>query len=159
MICDNWHISTTLFCFVLWHINLCWLFNANTFSSKNSSGNTFNPWMGDKGIHTFPKGICPKVNVIAWQDFELTNYDSAVHPFNHYTTRTPPTLCSENVNKNCSIYNGWCHWILWSWCGRIHRLYPWRGVPSVISVLDMKLNHIRWSSSSPEAVLPPFRGK
>ena len=44
----------------------------------------------DKGIHTFPKGICPKVNVIARLEYELANYDSAVHRFNHYTTRTPP---------------------------------------------------------------------
>ena len=43
----------------------------------------------DKGVHTFPKGICPKVNVIAWLEFELGYYDSAVHRFNHYTTRTP----------------------------------------------------------------------
>ena len=40
--------------------------------------------------HTFPKGICPKVNVIARLEYELAYYDSAVHRFNHYTTRTPP---------------------------------------------------------------------
>ena len=33
-------------------------------------------------------GICPKVNVIAWLEFELVYYDSAVHRFNHFTTRT-----------------------------------------------------------------------
>ena len=44
----------------------------------------------DKGVHIFPKGICPKVNVIAWLEYELAYYDSAVHRFNHYTTRTPP---------------------------------------------------------------------
>ena len=32
-------------------------------------------------MHTFPKGICPKARL---------EYDSAVHRFNHYTTRTPP---------------------------------------------------------------------
>ena len=31
------------------------------------------------GVHTFPKGICPKVNVIARLEFELAYYDSAVH--------------------------------------------------------------------------------
>ena len=45
--------------------------------------------MEDKGVHTFPKGICPKVNVIARLEYELAYYDSAVHRFNHYTTRTP----------------------------------------------------------------------
>ncbi len=28
----------------------------------------------DKGAHTFPKGICPKVNVIAQLGFELAFY-------------------------------------------------------------------------------------
>ena len=44
----------------------------------------------DKGVHTFPKGICPKVNVIAWLEFKLAYYDSAVHRSNYYSTRTPP---------------------------------------------------------------------
>ena len=48
------------------------------------------PSWEDKGIHTFPKGICPKVNVKARLEYELAYYDSAVHRFNHYTTRTPP---------------------------------------------------------------------
>ena len=43
-------------------------------------------------IHTFPKGICPKVNVIAQLEFELAYYDSAVQCFNYYSTRTPPFL-------------------------------------------------------------------
>ena len=46
-------------------------------------------WRENKGVHTFPKGICPKVNVIARLEYELAYYDSAVHRFNHYTTRTP----------------------------------------------------------------------
>ena len=44
----------------------------------------------DKGVHTFPKGICPKGNVIARLENELAYYDSAVHRSNHYTTRIPP---------------------------------------------------------------------
>ena len=46
-----------------------------------------------KVVHTFAKGICPKVNVIAQLEYELTYYDSAVHRFNPYTTRTPPCVC------------------------------------------------------------------
>ena len=34
--------------------------------------------------------IYPKVNIIARQEFELVYYDSVVHRFNHYTTRTLP---------------------------------------------------------------------
>ena len=41
---------------------------------KNSNGTIYPPpnsW-GNKGVHTFSKGISPKVNVIAWLEFELT---------------------------------------------------------------------------------------
>ena len=38
----------------------------------------------DKGVHTFPNGICPKVNVIVRLEYELAYYDSAVHHFNHF---------------------------------------------------------------------------
>ena len=44
----------------------------------------------DKGVHTFPKGICPKVNVIARLKYELAYFDSADHRFKHYTTKIPP---------------------------------------------------------------------
>ena len=43
-----------------------------------------------KEIHTFPKGIYPKVNILAWLEFELAYYDPAVQRFNHYTTRMLP---------------------------------------------------------------------
>ena len=37
------------------------------------------------------------MNVIARLEYELAYYDSAVHRFNHYTTRTPPSLCERWV--------------------------------------------------------------
>ena len=45
-----------------------------------------------RGVHTFPNGIFPNVNVIARLEYELAYYDSAVHRFNNYTTRKPPQL-------------------------------------------------------------------
>ena len=52
------------------------------------------------GIHTFLKGICPKVNVIARLEYELAYNDSAVHRFNHYTARTSQTLIETSmINK------------------------------------------------------------
>ena len=45
-------------------------------------------------VHTFPEGICPKVNVIARLEFEPSYYDSADARFNHYTT-PPPTQSSS----------------------------------------------------------------
>ena len=50
---------------------------------KNSSGS----WE-DKRVHTFPKGICPEVKVIARLEFELAYFDSVVQCFNNYATKT-----------------------------------------------------------------------
>ena len=48
--------------------------------------------------YTFPRGICPKMNVITRLEYELAYYDSTVYRFNHYTTRTPPyTYCNLNL--------------------------------------------------------------
>ena len=45
-------------------------------------------------------GIYPKANVIARLEYELAYYDSAVHRFNHYTTRTPRQKSLEmSTNK------------------------------------------------------------
>ena len=40
---------------------------------------------GNKGVHAFPKGISPKVNIIARLEFELANFEVAVQRVNHYT--------------------------------------------------------------------------
>ena len=83
------------FCNILVTWGLVFLFNGistsvgclmpKLFSLKNSSGTTI-------VVHTFPKGIFLKVNVIAQLEYELTYYDSTVHRFNYYTTRSPPTF-------------------------------------------------------------------
>ena len=46
---------------------------------------------GSEGSY-FSKGICSKVNIIAWLKFELMYSDSAVQGFNHYTVGTAPSL-------------------------------------------------------------------
>ena len=43
----------------------------------------------DKGAHTFPNGICLKVDVLVRLECKLAYYDSSVQRFNHYTTGTP----------------------------------------------------------------------
>ena len=62
----------------------------------------------DKGVHTFLQGICQKVNVIARLEYELASYDSAVHRFNHYTTRTPLLYLLLNFD----LKTGWLSLIL-----------------------------------------------
>ena len=51
-------------------------------------------------VHAFPKGISPKVNVIAWLEFELTHYKTVVQYVDHYTADTP--RCS-NIYGNVSM--------------------------------------------------------
>ena len=58
---------------------------------RDSSGTIETNRWEDKEVHTFPKGICPKVNVIARPEFELALYDSGVQRFKPYTLRTPLT--------------------------------------------------------------------
>ena len=45
----------------------------------------------EKGVHTFPKGIFPKVIIIARLEYEFAYYNSGVKRFNPYTTRTLPS--------------------------------------------------------------------
>ena len=72
-----------------WHINRCSLFNAEAILLEQQSWYYLTHSWEDKGVHTFPKGNFPEVNIIARLEYELAYYDSAVHRFNHYTTRTP----------------------------------------------------------------------
>ena len=62
----------------------------SSFWKKKSHYHFAHSWEDNK-VYSFPKGICPKVNVIALLRFELVYYDSVVHRFNHYT-KMPPTL-------------------------------------------------------------------
>ena len=83
----------------------CRLFNAKAILLEEQYWYYLTHSWEDKGVHTFPKGICPKVNVIARLEYELAYYDSAVHRFNHYTTRTPPVyseqeMCTARRKKN-----------------------------------------------------------
>ena len=47
--------------------------------------------VGDKRLLVFPKGICLKVNLIAWPEFKLTYFNTTVQHFSHYTRWTLPT--------------------------------------------------------------------
>ena len=86
--------------FAEWHINLCRLFNAKAIFLEEQQWYHLTHSWEDKGVHTFPKGICSNVNVIVRLKFELSYYGSAVHRFNPYTTRTPPKC---QLGKYCTI--------------------------------------------------------
>ena len=70
--------------FFWWYISLFRLFNAKgTHLEEQEWYYLTYSWEDKGGVHTSPKSICPKVNVIARLDFELTYYDSTVQCFNH----------------------------------------------------------------------------
>ena len=94
---------------------LCRLFNAKAILLEEQWHYLTHSWE-DKGVHTFPKGICPNVNVIARLEYELAYYDSAVQRFNHYTTRTPPRLdvrLSVYAYMSAFVREWVCGWV-WS---------------------------------------------
>ena len=76
------------------------LFNAKAILLEEQQWYYLTRSWEDKGVHTFPKGICPKVNVIARLEYELAYYDSAVHRFNHYTTKTLPGNFGFHLDVN-----------------------------------------------------------
>ena len=49
----------------------------------------FNPNLGDKGIHTFPKVISPKVNAPVLPEFERADYDATVLHVSHNVSWIP----------------------------------------------------------------------
>ena len=60
----------------------------------------FNPQLErTRGFITFPKGICPKVNIIALPEFELAYHDSTNQRFNNYTMRTTPQSQKEKKKQ------------------------------------------------------------
>ena len=81
------------------HINLCRSFNAKAILPEEQQWYYLTHSWEDKGVHTFPRGICPKVNLIVLMEFELAYYNSTVHRFKYYTMKTPPPL---EARKMCS---------------------------------------------------------
>ena len=53
-------------------------FMSQSHPCRRTAAIIFNPLLEDKGVHIFPKGIYPKVNIIVWLVFELVYYNLAV---------------------------------------------------------------------------------
>ena len=47
--------------------------------------------INNKGVHTFPKSISPKVNIRVQLEFKLTYFKAIVQHFSHYTMGTSPS--------------------------------------------------------------------
>ena len=78
------------FCFLVWlRINHLELFNAKSYPCRRTIVVLYN--CGDEGVHTFPEGINPKVNVKVRLGFELVCSDIIIQHISHYVTGTNPT--------------------------------------------------------------------
>ena len=68
--------------------------------------NKINPHLVGKGLYTFPKVICPKMNVIPWLEFELADYDVTVQYISHYATGISSQHCFLKIHyteSSCSM--------------------------------------------------------
>ena len=81
------------------------------------------------------------MNVIARLEYELAYYDSAVHRFNHYTTRTPITprghpILKVVVRKRTSLYD--CSFELAYYNNKIrHVSHYFTNIPTFIFILTL----------------------
>ena len=63
-----------------------WLFNTEGIIVEEQQWYNLIDSCGDKRVHTIPKGISPKVNALAWLEFELAYLTAIIWHFNHYAT-------------------------------------------------------------------------
>ena len=69
----------------------------------------FYPELGEgKGVHTFPKSISLKVNVIAWLEFKLTHHNVTGKRINHYTIDTSLIFLETSPKKKSNFENKTC---------------------------------------------------
>ena len=63
--------------------------------------NDTSTFIGYEGVHTFSKGICPKVNIIVWRVWTclLQLYSPVVLPLHH---KDPPPITYQE--KQCLLY-------------------------------------------------------
>ena len=90
--------------FVLWHINICRLFNVKAILLEVVV--LFNPYLGGYGAPYLSQGYLPESERIRATGLRTRYYDSAVHRFNHYTTRTSPIILWSIITRNDSTYLG-----------------------------------------------------
>ena len=75
---------------------------------KNSKWYYLTHCWGNKGVYTIPKGINPKMNVIAWLEFELAYFKASIQHFSHYTMGTSPHIyCLVSLFKGISTFMGY----------------------------------------------------
>ena len=74
--------------FVNWYINIQGLFNAKVILVEELLWYALTDSWGDKWLHTFPKGISMKVNLIDRLDFDHAYHHVTIQQVCYYTTGT-----------------------------------------------------------------------
>ena len=98
--------------FVWWHINLRELFKSKAILIEEQQWFYLTHSWGEKGVpmvlvHTFPKGISPKVNAIARLKFELAYNESVVQHFSYGDSLLPWVslcMCDHRWGKYVCMY-------------------------------------------------------
>ena len=80
----------------------CGLLNAKPILIEEKQRYFLTTAGGDKEVHTFLKGISPKVTIIAGLEFELSFNQIAVQLVSHYASGTPPISLFSLI----SLFNG-----------------------------------------------------
>ena len=52
-----------------------------------------------RGVIPFSKSIIPKLNIIAWLEYDLVYFEAVVQHFSHYTTEMPSYFTSVKSMK------------------------------------------------------------
>ena len=73
-----------------------WGLNTKIILVEKNEVILFNPLLGDKKIHTFPKGICPKMNVIV-----CTGIRTSI--LQHHSSKNSPQ-CKEDFHMNSQMW-------------------------------------------------------
>ena len=83
-----------------------WVIQLQIYAYRKTTMVVFYPSLGggeEKSVHTFPKCIRRKINVLAWLEFELAHFKNVVLHFSRYTTGTPTVFDDRPTQRLCVV--------------------------------------------------------
>ena len=87
--CFYYHLGFGLAWFLCSMANqLSWVIQCKIHLFRRTGKAQFNPYLGDKCVHTYPKDISSKINVIVRLEFKLAYCNVTVSHVSHYDTET-----------------------------------------------------------------------
>ena len=94
--------------FVKRHINFHGLLSAKVIFVEEQQWYYLTHNWGNKGVHTFPKDVSPKVKVTSRPKFKLVYFKVAIQLGSHYSTETPSVNIVKGMNPLILYY----HWLI-----------------------------------------------